>query len=151
MSKVVGIEKALARKTLKEVKSLLDQVYNSFNLVEDNLAKPAFKVNLVILVSKLIMEEVQPAIQNINKVRVKAVSLERYNLDKKALRELIYSIDCLYAFVVQMKKSLEKVTERSNAQLLVQVAVKEQIIPALQQLVSVFDNYNAVMKSVSKM
>ena len=151
MSNVIKIEKQLVQNKLKEVNVLLKEISRSLNLVEGNLDVPAFKVNLVNLVSKLLKEEVQPTIQKINNVRDKLVSLRRFNINQKALEELISSVDTLYFGAAVVKHGLEKVTVRSNAYLLVEIAVQKKIVPALKDLLEVWDNYEAVLKSVNGM
>lgn len=151
MSNIISIEKQLAQKTLKEVKILLDTIGRSLNLVEGNLDMPAFKTNLVVTVSNLVKEELKPAIQNINRVRTKMVPLSRFDIDKKVLKESINSVDKLYVAAVLVKQSLEKITSRSDAYLLVEVAMQESILPALKELLEVWDNYEALLKSVKRM
>ncbi len=130
MSTIIRLEEKLVVAT----QNLLDQVSKDIVLTKNLLDKPAFNVNVVALVQKVIKIYISPAVIKIKKIQQNLEQLRRFNAVREKAHLMQELADDLLIDVVIAKKNLEEIRLRSNAPILVEVVAKKRLIPALHKI-----------------
>jgi len=139
VSNVISLKNKSKEKIFADISFSIHNLIAALKVAIRNLENKPFNVNLVVKVKEVNETILSPALEEVAKIQKNVRRLKRLNIDNDKLDDILLLINNLSIDISLAKKGLKEITLRSNAQVLVQIILKNNLLPALVKPKKIWD------------